>query len=537
MSVLEFYRRNSSIHYSIAEDALHLGLAECERLREQLSKAESTKGEAIQARVFNDMLGELRAELGAHDDELSVDAAHRVVLELKDIEDERDRLLEERDKLVARAEDAESERDQLLQKLVRIFKWEDPSFLHAILHVENAITNTWADLTVEKARTKRASLAVTLAEEAFRNMQDDRDALALEIAKIEDQREALAAELTAIRSVKDGVPTDEELRSVYDLGGSPLASRRALYNLGRHAVEGEVARMREELAALKAERDRLEVIEVEALHARVDLGAVNEGIGDAVRRIKGEVLKLRARVAELESKTPAPHGLPVATDRELSAVFLDAERAARKAGAHFADADFAGVLAVAARVRAEPHDRPVSTDRETLGRIVRKVWIDWAKEQPSPKDSWLVPWEGLAEPDKEVDRRIGETIARYARSSGTPVATRNKLLGAYTDGSIPDIGIEPDLADQSAHANGLEAVAGLVRSEACLVTRAVELGCNVDLKKRSEGCWDLHVGLGKEMDARADDVYPEDVPQGLSDLLGYVKGHLEGKRRGKVSGG
>ena len=61
--------------------------------------------------------------------------------------------------------------------------------------------------------------------------------------------------------------------------------------------------------------------------------------------------------------------------------------------------------------------------------------------------------------------------------------------------------------------------------------------CNVDLKKRSEGCWDLHVGLGKEMDARADDVYPEDVPQGLSDLLGYVKGHLEGKRRGKVSGG
>lgn len=313
---------------------------------------------------------------------------------------------------------------------------------------------------------------------------------------------------------------DEELRSLYDLGVSPISSRRALYNLGRNAAQGEVARMREEVVPLRAERDRLEVIEIEALHARVDLGAVNEGILDAVRRVKGEVLRLRARVAELESKTPAPHGLPVATDEELSAVFLDAE------------------LAVAARVRAEPHDRSVVTDRETLGRIVRKVWIDWAKEQPSPKDSWLVPWEGLAEPDKEVDRRIGETIARYARSSGTPVATRNKLLGAYTDGSIPDIGIEPDLADQSAHANGLEAVAGLVRSEACLVTRAVELGCNVDLKKRSEDCWDLHVNFGgKEMDARADDVYPEDVPQVLSDLLGYVKGHLEGKRRGKVSGG
>lgn len=101
MSVLEFYRRNSSIHYSIAEDALHLGLAECERLREQLSKAQ-------------------------------------------------------------RQADTKIERAQLLQKLVRIFKWEDPSFLHAILHVENAITNTWADLAVEEERTKRASLAVSV---------------------------------------------------------------------------------------------------------------------------------------------------------------------------------------------------------------------------------------------------------------------------------------------------------------------------------------------------------------------------------------
>lgn len=135
MSVLEFYRRNSSIHYSIAEDALHLGLAECERLREQLSKAES----------------------------------------------ERDKLIQERNEL----DEAKEERDQLLQELVRIFKWEDPSFLHAILHVENAIKNTWADLAVEKGRTKRASLAALTSEEAFRNMRDDRDALALEIAKRE----------------------------------------------------------------------------------------------------------------------------------------------------------------------------------------------------------------------------------------------------------------------------------------------------------------------------------------------------------------
>lgn len=49
-------------------------------------------------------------------------------------------------------------------------------------------------------------------------------------------------------------------------------------------------------------------------------------------------------------------------------------------------------------------------DREQLGRRVREVWIAWAREQPNPKPSWLVPWEGLSEPDKEVDRRIGAAI-------------------------------------------------------------------------------------------------------------------------------
>lgn len=53
-------------------------------------------------------------------------------------------------------------------------------------------------------------------------------------------------------------------------------------------------------------------------------------------------------------------------------------------------------------------------DREFLGRLVRKVWIDWAREQPSPKPSWLVPWDGLSEPDREVDRRIGEQVASVA---------------------------------------------------------------------------------------------------------------------------
>ena len=69
-------------------------------------------------------------------------------------------------------------------------------------------------------------------------------------------------------------------------------------------------------------------------------------------------------------------------------------------------------------------------DRETLGQKVRQVWIDWASEQPDPKASWLVPWEGLSEPDREVDRRIGETLARVGISA---CLTRSAAHPDYQD--------------------------------------------------------------------------------------------------------
>lgn len=48
--------------------------------------------------------------------------------------------------------------------------------------------------------------------------------------------------------------------------------------------------------------------------------------------------------------------------------------------------------------------------REQLGQYVRQVWVQWAREQPNPKPSWLLPWQALSEPDREVDRRIGEAL-------------------------------------------------------------------------------------------------------------------------------
>lgn len=48
--------------------------------------------------------------------------------------------------------------------------------------------------------------------------------------------------------------------------------------------------------------------------------------------------------------------------------------------------------------------------RESLGKRVRSLWVAWAEQQPHPKASWLVPWDGLTEPEKEVDRLIGGGI-------------------------------------------------------------------------------------------------------------------------------
>lgn len=56
------------------------------------------------------------------------------------------------------------------------------------------------------------------------------------------------------------------------------------------------------------------------------------------------------------------------------------------------------------------------SQREKLGRLVRAVWVNWAFAQPEPKASWIAPWEGLSEPDKEVDRRIGERLFDEGRN-------------------------------------------------------------------------------------------------------------------------
>lgn len=48
--------------------------------------------------------------------------------------------------------------------------------------------------------------------------------------------------------------------------------------------------------------------------------------------------------------------------------------------------------------------------RELLGRLVRQVWVQWAREQPDAKPSWLLSWEELDDGQREADMRIGAAL-------------------------------------------------------------------------------------------------------------------------------
>jgi len=53
--------------------------------------------------------------------------------------------------------------------------------------------------------------------------------------------------------------------------------------------------------------------------------------------------------------------------------------------------------------------------REPLGRLVREVWVEWAREQSDARPSWLAGWDDLDDGQREVDMRIGAAVASAAR--------------------------------------------------------------------------------------------------------------------------
>lgn len=59
-------------------------------------------------------------------------------------------------------------------------------------------------------------------------------------------------------------------------------------------------------------------------------------------------------------------------------------------------------------------------DPDILGQIVREAWVKWAKNQPDPKPSHLLPYADISEEDREADRQIGMAVFCYITGSHHP---------------------------------------------------------------------------------------------------------------------
>lgn len=165
--------------------------------------------------------------------------------------------------------------------------------------------------------------------------------------------------------------------------------------------------------------DVVTTLEEERNMLRANIAALREASDVAVTVRDAEAATLRAEVKRLRERAEAAENTLalvsaelVATQRPADAITTRAENAERLPG---------------------PNGQ-----REFLGRLVRQVWVEWAREQPDPKASWLQPWEALTEPEREVDRRIGERVASVAAPlwSDDVAALRadvDRLNGAETE--------------------------------------------------------------------------------------------------------
>lgn len=65
---------------------------------------------------------------------------------------------------------------------------------------------------------------------------------------------------------------------------------------------------------------------------------------------------------------------------------------------------------------------------ERVAEQIRVAWCEWARTQPNPKPSWLVPWAELDEQSRDADRHL----ARYALALAERAA--DEAVSAYRRG-------------------------------------------------------------------------------------------------------
>jgi hypothetical protein len=60
------------------------------------------------------------------------------------------------------------------------------------------------------------------------------------------------------------------------------------------------------------------------------------------------------------------------------------------------------------------------SERVTLGKIVRKVWVEWCLEQGITEPHKICPFDEMPPEIQEVDCRIGEAVAAFVRGKEVP---------------------------------------------------------------------------------------------------------------------
>lgn len=116
----------------------------------------------------------------------------------------------------------------------------------------------------------------------------------------------------------------------------------------------------------------------------------------------------------------------------------------------------------------------MTADREALGRLVRETWVTWAREQPDPKPSWLVTWDGLPESDLVAERRGGQWLLgcgddwvrwcdTLAEADQAAAEWRAAGHGDPADVGVLVVAVQPDGPARAGEAAGLRELLAAVR--------------------------------------------------------------------------
>lgn len=220
--------------------------------------------------------------------------------------------------MTERLEAAERERDALVAKLVEIFGWEDPSFLHAILHVENAVGALRSDCVVMAEREKRNE---SVLAERWRH-------LLLAESRLQYQRSLIldSTGLT-IESIRRIVLEDANRRPSPDFRSLLLNTRKQLVTirnllassdvrvaLGGHVLSAPVTTEERNTAFVGALKEALRLTDVERLPIEDASGAaaLREVVNATIVKLQTEVERVGEEIystAGLHADNPALESL------------------------------------------------------------------------------------------------------------------------------------------------------------------------------------------------------------------------------------